>query len=44
MRGRGREWPRTEVFFSAAMTMPSDARMPMAVPACEIASMAYSTW
>ena len=40
MRGRG----RTVSFFSAARTMPSDARMPIAVPACEIASIAYSTW
>lgn len=29
---------------SAARTMPSLARMPMAVPACEMASSAYSTW
>jgi len=31
-------------FFSAASTIPSDAKMPIAVPACELASMAYSTW
>jgi len=30
-------------FFSAARTMPSDAKMPIAVPACEMASIAYST-
>ena len=35
---------RTVSFFSAASTMPSEARIPMAVPACEMASMAYSTW
>jgi len=29
---------------SAARTMPSFARMPMAVPAREMASRAYSTW
>jgi hypothetical protein len=29
---------------SAASTMPSRARMPSAVPACEMASSAYSTW
>lgn len=29
---------------SAARTMPSLARMPMAVPAWEMASRAYSTW
>jgi hypothetical protein len=29
---------------SAASTMPSLARMPIAVPAWEIASSAYSTW
>lgn len=29
---------------SAASTMPSFARMPMAVPAWEMASSAYSTW
>ena len=34
----------TVSFFSAASTMPSEARIPIAVPACEIASMAYSTW
>lgn len=28
---------------SAARTMPSLARMPRAVPACEMASRAYST-
>ena len=33
-----------ESFFSAASTMPSEARIPIAVPACEIASIAYSTW
>ncbi len=32
------------IFFSHASTIPSDARMPSAVPAWEIASMAYSTW
>jgi hypothetical protein len=31
-------------FRSAARTMPSLARIPMAVPACEMASSAYSTW
>lgn len=31
-------------FFSAASTTPSAARTPSAVPACEIASIAYSTW
>lgn len=31
-------------FFSAAMTTPSLARMPRAIPAWEIASIAYSTW
>lgn len=31
-------------FLSAARTMPSLASMPIAVPACEIASSAYSTW
>ena len=31
-------------FRSAASTMPSLARMPNAVPACEMASSAYSTW
>lgn len=31
-------------FLSAAKTIPSFARMPKAVPACEIASKAYSTW
>lgn len=31
-------------FRSAASTMPSLARMPMAVPAWEMASRAYSTW
>ena len=31
-------------FRSAARTMPSLARIPMAVPACEMASRAYSTW
>lgn len=30
-------------FFSAARTTPSFARTPRTVPACEIASMAYST-
>ena len=29
---------------SAASTMPSFANMPSAVPACEMASRAYSTW
>lgn len=29
---------------SAARTMPSLAKMPMAVPAWEMASRAYSTW
>lgn len=29
---------------SAARTMPSFANTPSAVPACEIASSAYSTW
>lgn len=29
---------------SAARTMPSLARMPMAVPAWDMASSAYSTW
>lgn len=29
---------------SAARTIPSDAKIPMAVPACEMASNAYSTW
>ena len=29
---------------SAARTMPSFAKMPSAVPACEMASRAYSTW
>ena len=32
-----------EIFFSAARTTPSVPRIPMAVPACEIASIAYST-
>ena len=32
-----------EIFFSAARTTPSEARIPMAVPACDIASIAYST-
>jgi hypothetical protein len=31
-------------FLSAASTMPSFANMPRAVPACEMASRAYSTW
>jgi hypothetical protein len=31
-------------FLSAARTMPSCANMPNAVPACEMASRAYSTW
>jgi hypothetical protein len=31
-------------FLSAASTMPSFANMPSAVPACEMASSAYSTW
>src|SRR6266850_3494336 len=31
-------------FFSAASTTPSVARTPRTVPACEIASIAYSTW
>ena len=31
-------------FLSAASTIPSLASMPIAVPACEIASSAYSTW
>lgn len=31
-------------FFSAASTTPSELRIPTAVPACEIASIAYSTW
>ena len=31
-------------FRSAARTIPSVARMPSAVPACEMASSAYSTW
>ena len=30
--------------FSAARTTPSTASTPMAAPALEIASMAYSTW
>ena len=30
-------------FFSAARTMPSEAKTPRAVPACEMASIAYST-
>jgi hypothetical protein len=30
--------------FSAASTTPSLARIPSAAPACEIASIAYSTW
>ncbi|KAH8636312.1 hypothetical protein IG631_08147 [Alternaria alternata] len=31
-------------FLSAARTMPSCAKIPSAVPACEMASRAYSTW
>lgn len=31
-------------FLSAAKTMPSLDRIPIAVPACDIASSAYSTW
>ena len=31
-------------FLSAASTIPSLASMPMAVPAWEMASSAYSTW
>ena len=31
-------------FRSAAKTIPSLASIPIAVPACEIASRAYSTW
>ena len=31
------------IFFSAASTMPSLASTPSAVPACEMASIAYST-
>ena len=31
-------------FRSAASTIPSCARIPSAVPACDIASRAYSTW
>ena len=38
---RSNSFPVT--FFSAASTTPSFARMPRTVPACEIASMAYST-
>ena len=34
----------TGSFLSAASTTPSDARIPIAVPACEMASIAYSTW
>jgi hypothetical protein len=30
--------------FSATSTTPSLARMPIAAPALEMASMAYSTW
>jgi len=32
------------IFFSTASTIPSLARIPTQMPACEIASMAYSTW
>jgi hypothetical protein len=32
------------IFFSAISTTPSFARHPMAAPAFEIASIAYSTW
>jgi hypothetical protein len=32
------------IFFSTASTIPSFARMPTQIPACEIASIAYSTW
>lgn len=38
---KSRSFPVT--FFSAAMTTPSFARTPKTVPACEIASIAYST-
>lgn len=31
-------------FLSAAKTIPSLDKMPIAVPACDIASSAYSTW
>lgn len=38
-------WPTFDVMrFSAASTTPSTARTPIAAPALEIASMAYSTW
>lgn len=32
------------IFFSTARTMPSLASIPTQIPACEIASIAYSTW
>lgn len=32
------------IFFSAISTTPSFAKMPIAAPALEMASMAYSTW
>lgn len=31
-------------FLSAAKTIPSLDKMPIAVPACDMASSAYSTW
>ena len=33
-----------KIFFSAASTTPSSVRTPTAAPACEMASMAYSTY
>jgi hypothetical protein len=32
------------IFFSAIKTTPSAARQPIAAPALEMASIAYSTW